>query len=134
MPAPKHYTTNGNAITITRYNGPGGAVTIPETITGLPVTWIGVDAFYNCSNLTSITIPQSVTNLDNQVFFGCSQLTAVDLPTNLVNIGTEAFYKSGITNVTIPASVTNIYYDGRMAILSNSASSSNSPAANLFDI
>jgi hypothetical protein len=42
------YTTNNNTITITGYTGPGGAVTIPDMISGLPVTCIGVSAFqYN---------------------------------------------------------------------------------------
>ena len=51
------YTSDGSAITITGYTGPGGAVTIPATITGLPVTTIGNSAFQNQTNLTSVTIP-----------------------------------------------------------------------------
>ena len=46
------YTTNNNTITITGYTGPGGAVTIPSTINGLPVTSIGLGAFAGCSSLT----------------------------------------------------------------------------------
>ena len=54
------YTTNGGTITITGYTGPGGAVAIPENITGLPVTSIGIWAFAQCDDLTSVTIPNSV--------------------------------------------------------------------------
>ena len=43
------YTTNNGTITITRYNGFGGAVTIPDTTNGLPVTGIGVEAFAGCT-------------------------------------------------------------------------------------
>jgi hypothetical protein len=45
-PGPFNCTTNNGAITITKYTGPGGAVTIPDTINGLPVTSIGDSAFY----------------------------------------------------------------------------------------
>ena len=43
------FTTNNGTITITRYNGFGGAVTIPDTTNGLPVTGIGVEAFAGCT-------------------------------------------------------------------------------------
>src|SRR5206468_563411 len=56
------YTTNNGTITITEYTGPGGAVTIPGTINGLPVTDIG-DAAFAYSTVTSVTIPNSITNI-----------------------------------------------------------------------
>ena len=54
------YSSDGSAITITGYTGPGGAVTIPATITGLPVTGIGDYAFSGCTGLASVTIGNSV--------------------------------------------------------------------------
>ena len=48
-------TTNEGAITITGYLGPGGDVTIPDTMDGLPVTSVGDLAFYKCSNLATVT-------------------------------------------------------------------------------
>ena len=64
------YTTNSDGtLNISGYTGPGGAVTIPNTINGLPVTSIGVDAFYADSSLTSITIPNSVTSIADAAFF-----------------------------------------------------------------
>ena len=56
------YSANNGTITITTYTGSGGSVTIPSTITGLPVTSIGGAAFYSCTSLTSVTIPNSVTS------------------------------------------------------------------------
>ena len=65
---PFYYSVNNNTVTITWYHGPGGAVTIPNVINGYPVTAIGVSAFADCTNLTSITIPDSVASIGNQAF------------------------------------------------------------------
>ena len=52
-----NYVVNNGAITITGYTGPGGDVTIPSTINGLPVLSIGIFAFYHNGSLLSVTIP-----------------------------------------------------------------------------
>jgi hypothetical protein len=54
------YSTDGTNVTITGYTGSGGVVTIPQTISNLPVTSIGFEAFGNVTNLTRVTIPDSV--------------------------------------------------------------------------
>jgi hypothetical protein len=64
------YSTNNGTITITGYNGPGGMVTIPSTIDGLPVTAIGAAAFANCTNLTAVAIPASTLSIDMPTFQG----------------------------------------------------------------
>ncbi len=71
------WTTNSGTITITGYTGAGGAVAIPTTITGLPVTAIGNNAFSYCTNLTSVTIPNSVTSIEIGAFSFCTSLTAI---------------------------------------------------------
>jgi hypothetical protein len=100
-------TISGGAVTIDRYTGSGGAVVIPGTISNLPVSTIGSDAFYGITNVTSVTMPNSVTSIQNDAFNYCS-LTGVTLSTNLAEILDEAFSLSGLTNITIPGSVTNI--------------------------
>ena len=63
------YTANDdNTITITGYTGYGGAVTIPSTINGLPVTSIGTNAFAWCSSLTSVTIGTNVMSIGDKAF------------------------------------------------------------------
>ena len=80
------------------------SVTIPNS-----VTIIGNDAFYKCSGLTSVTIPNSVTSIGEDAFSGCSGLTSVTIPNSVTYIGSYAFHNcSGLTSVTIPNSVTTI--------------------------
>jgi BspA type Leucine rich repeat region (6 copies) len=101
-------TTNYNLITITAYTGPGGAVVIPAEINGYAVTDIGGYAFAYSTNLTSITIPGSVTNVGNFAFEACG-LTSVSISNGVITIGEGAFeYCSDLTSITIPGSVTNI--------------------------
>ena len=58
-----NYSIDGTNVTITGYTGPGGAVVIPGTITGLPVTGIGDSAFYLNTNFTSVTMGTNVTSI-----------------------------------------------------------------------
>ena len=82
---------------------------IPAEIDGLPVTSIGGHAFYWCSGLTSVTIPESVTSIGDYAFYRCESLTSVTIPDSVTSIGSQAFfYCSGLTSVTIPDSVTSI--------------------------
>ena len=72
------------------------------------VTHIDNYAFFD-SNLTSIAIPNSVTNIGDNAFYGCNNLKSVEIPNSVKSIGDYAF--SGCNNlksVTIPNSVTSI--------------------------
>ena len=73
------------------------------------VTTIGTSAFYDCSDLTSITIPNSVTSIGDLAFCSCSGLTSITIPNSVTSIGNSAFsYCRGLTSITIPNSVTSI--------------------------
>ena len=80
------------------------SLTIPSSVTS-----IGEYAFYGCSGLTSLTIPSNVTSIGESAFDGCSGLTSLTIPSNVTSIGYCAFLGcSGLTSFTIPSSVTSI--------------------------
>ena len=66
------------------------------------VTSIGYDAFRHCTDLMSITIPNSVTSIGEAAFSGCSGLTSIEIPYSVTSIGEDAFYGCiGLTSVTL---------------------------------
>ena len=96
------------------------SISIPEKVTynstEYSVTSIGDSAFYFCSSLTSITIPNSVTSIGSYAFSWCSSLTSISIPNSVTSIGFSAFsYCDDLTSITIPNSVTSI---GRYAFSS----------------
>ena len=81
---------------------------LKKVIIGKSITSIGY-AFRDCSNLTSVTIPDSVTSIGAYAFSGCTSLTSVTIPDSVTSIGDYAFFKcSALTSITIPDSVTSI--------------------------
>ncbi|MBR5841951.1 MAG: leucine-rich repeat domain-containing protein [Bacteroidaceae bacterium] len=92
-----------------------GSITIPATVTyegeSYSVTGIGDKAFYDCSGLTTIDIPEGVTTIGGFAFKNCRNLTAINIPENsqLMSIGVSAFYGcGGLTVINIPEGVTSI--------------------------
>ena len=106
------YTEDNGTITITGLNDTSMTeVIIPASINNVPVTSIGDSAFQNCTSLTSITIPNSVTLIDGYAFDGCTSLTSITIPNGVTSIGFNAFQNcTSLTSITIPNGVTSIGY------------------------
>ena len=85
---------------------------IKKVIINEGIISIGDDAFFWCSNLTSITIPESVTSIGNSTFRWCSSLTNIKIPDSVTSIGDSAFERcNSLTSITIPEGVTSIDYN-----------------------
>lgn len=88
-----------------------GDIVIPYTFCGLPVVSIGNSAFADCTSLTSITIPNSVTYIGQSAFLGCSALNSINIPDSVTYIDSFVFRScTSLTSITIPNSVTRIWY------------------------
>ncbi len=94
------YITNINStITITSYVGPNDVVDVPSIMNGRIVVSIETNAFYNCTNLTSITIPKSITNINAWAFGSCANLSRVYFQGNVPTISSNIFF--GDNNVIV---------------------------------
>ena len=71
-----------------------GTLVIPETYNGKPVVKIGDWAFWKCTGLTSVTIPNGVTTIGDSAFRSCSGLTSITIPETVTTIGEGAFENS----------------------------------------
>ena len=107
--ASKSYTVTGWSDITT-----SDKVVIPSTyddgIHGVhPVATIGVDAFHDCSNLTSVTIPNSVTNIDEGAFALCTSLINIIIPDSVTSLGSAAFkYCTSLKSVIMSNNLTSI--------------------------
>ena len=104
------YTEADGKVTITAYNGLGGAVNIPSTLgtNGYPVTVIGEEAFSENYGITSVSIPDSVTTIEEEAFYD-NELTSVHIGKGVTSIGEDAFAFSAEFE-TITVDEDNDYY------------------------
>ena len=91
------------------------SVTIPNSVTS-----IEDEAFSSCSGLTSVTIPNSVTSIGSYAFYYCSGLTSVTIPNSVTYIGSYVFYDcSGLTSIDVASE--NTHYSSIDGVLYNYA-------------
>ena len=97
---------NGN--TLVRYLGTSTKLTLPQNFNGENYI-IGSSAYEGCWDLTSVTIPNSVTEIRDNAFKDCTGLTKITIPNSVTKIGESAFYNCySSKSVTIGSSVTEI--------------------------
>ena len=93
-------------------------VVIPDTIDGKSVTSIGEFAFFDCTSLTSITIPNGVTSIGDYAFWNCTSLTSITIPNSVTWIGGSAFYGCS-SLIAIDIAADNEYYTSVNGVLFN---------------
>lgn len=94
---------SAGTVSVTRYLGEGGDITVPGQIDGFQVTVIGRGAFSNCAALTSVILPEGVTAIRASAFSGCSALTSVTFPDSLTAIGSCAFENcASLARIVLP--------------------------------
>jgi len=81
-----------------------GSWSIPDSVTSL-----GRDAFFYCTNLTTVTIPDSVTSIGPGAFYFCTRLSSITIPDGVTDIGSWTFWNcTSLMSITIPDSVASI--------------------------
>jgi hypothetical protein len=81
-------------------------IVIPDKIKGKPVKWIGIKAFFCYSSLSSIKIPDSVTEIGWAAFFGCQSLLSIIMPRNIRKINEQAFFGcEKLKTISLPPSI-----------------------------
>ena len=98
---------------LTRYEGPGGRVLIPEG-----VTRIGDGAFKGCAALVDLTIPEGVTHIGKNAFANCEKLTGIAIPASVVSLGEDVFYGCHSLSRVVVSSENHTYSGVKNAVLS----------------
>ena len=100
-------------LTSVPYAAFSGCTNLSSVTIGNSVASIGAEAFYGCTGLTSMTIPDSVTSIGNGTFYDCRDLTSVTIGNSVASIGDEAFYDcyNLVSSLVVPNNVTSIGYD-----------------------
>lgn len=79
-------------------------ITIPEGVVSIEYM-----AFDNCQRLASISIPETVTSMRSSIFFNCLRLTSITLPDSLIHMGSLFSECTNLTSITIPSGITRLY-------------------------
>ncbi len=92
------------------YYGSESDVTIPtEDQNGVPTVSVGLEAFKDNEDITSVVIPEGITKLGNACFEGCKNLSEVSLPYSLEDAGRySTFGSTALTSITVPGNVVRI--------------------------
>lgn len=99
------YEKKGNTYTIVGIKNPMSVIVIPEKYEGLYVTEIAAYAFDGHTEITSVTIPDTVRVIGVGAFRNCTALTEINLAEGLETIAAKAFENTAVKSIVIPDSV-----------------------------
>jgi hypothetical protein len=112
MPSEYIYYEDGEEITeiVTKINDYAfyGCTNIETVVLPDTITEIGVGAFSNCSNLSDINLGEDIISINEECFYSCTSLQDIILPDNIESIGNNAFTNSGLISIQIPEKTVNI--------------------------
>ncbi len=108
--------TSSNSVAVARgkaANNYSGSLTIPSTVpyggTTYRVTSVADSTFYNCINMTAVSLPNSIDSIGSYAFYNCSKLANITLPNSVTKVGNYAFGKcSVLVSVVLSNSMTEI--------------------------
>jgi len=93
---------------VNRYSGDEDIVAVPSAYYGHPVTMLYDGLFYRHHEIKEVHLPDTITCIGSHVFDGCDQLTSLTLPEALTDLMQYSFTRSGIKSLLIPDGVTRI--------------------------
>lgn len=105
--------TTGNNVKVRSCNQSATNVVIPETVENNGITYnvtcVGEDAFYWCSNLVSVDLPNTITSIESYAFYYATSLTSLVIPNAVTSLGWEVFYNcSSLASITIGSGITDL--------------------------
>ena len=93
---------------VTEYQGDEADVIIHDTYRSKPVTVLFDRLFKGHTEITSVKIPDTITDIGSFVFDGCTSLKHIELPPSLINMWDSAFARSSIEEIVLPDKITSI--------------------------
>lgn len=112
------YEVENDSVKITKYQNNDSHIIIPEQIAGKAVKIIGDNAFYQHTDTTSITLPQSLETIEHSAFYRCYSLAEIIIPKSVKEIGSNPFFRcSSLTKISVDSE--NAYYSDINGVLFN---------------
>ncbi|SEK89046.1 Leucine rich repeat-containing protein [Ruminococcus sp. YRD2003] len=103
------YTIINNEATITGYKGEPVYIDIPETIEGCQVVELRDNAFYECSTLRHIDLPDTLIKIGHHCFYACSALEEINVPESVTDIGMGCFCGcTELSSASLPDTLTSL--------------------------
>ncbi len=105
------YSTGSSGVTLTKYFGEGeSTLVLPTEVDGLPVTRIGEKCFEDHDEIEAVVLPGTLKVIGYRAFYGCSKLSDMNLPDSLEQTGGWALAHTGFTSVVFPEGFDTLGY------------------------